>query len=63
MLIFRGKSGKVSDAFICFTGKDIYRYSKRIKRASQQLNTSEPGLAGDVIYNRDVLKWRKFANS
>ncbi|MDQ8750506.1 SusD/RagB family nutrient-binding outer membrane lipoprotein [Elizabethkingia miricola] len=36
---------------------------KELKEASQQLNTSEPGLAGDVIYNRDVLKWRKFANS
>ena len=31
---------------------------KELKEASQQLNTSEPGLAGDVIYNRDVLKWR-----
>ena len=42
--------------FVCLQEKIYTDILKRIKRGSQQLNTSEPGLAGDVIYNRDVSK-------
>lgn len=36
---------------------------KELKEASLQLNTATKGPAGDLIYNGDVAKWKKTANS
>ena len=37
---------------------------KELKEASLQINVSAPGyISGDNIYDGDMLKWRKFANS
>jgi hypothetical protein len=43
--------------------KEIYNdFFKELKEASAQLNSSLP-LEGDLIYNGNVDKWKKFANS
>ena len=43
--------------------EDIYNdFFKELKEASAQLNSSLP-LAGDLMYDGNVEKWKKFANS
>ncbi|TDB65965.1 SusD/RagB family nutrient-binding outer membrane lipoprotein [Arundinibacter roseus] len=34
-----------------------------LKMANEKLSTSGPGISGDILYNGDILKWKKFANS
>ncbi len=34
-----------------------------LKLANEKLSVSGPPIAGDVLYNGDILKWKKFANS
>lgn len=36
---------------------------KELKEASIQINENELGVKGDIIYDGDMVKWRKFANS
>lgn len=43
---------------------EIYQdFIKELKEARDQLNPAQTGAQGDVIYNGDVEKWQKFANS
>jgi hypothetical protein len=34
-----------------------------LKTANEKLSVSGPAVAGDILYNGDILKWKKFANS
>lgn len=34
-----------------------------LKLANEKLTVGGPAISGDIIYNGDVLKWKKFANS
>jgi Starch-binding associating with outer membrane len=34
-----------------------------LKLANEKLTVGGPAIAGDIIYNGDILKWKKFANS
>jgi hypothetical protein len=34
-----------------------------LKTANEKLSTTGPAVAGDILYNGDILKWKKFANS
>ncbi len=34
-----------------------------LKLANEKLKVGGPAIAGDIIYNGDILKWKKFANS
>jgi len=34
-----------------------------LKTANQKLTVSGPAVSGDILYNGDILKWKKFANS
>jgi hypothetical protein len=44
--------------------KDIYRdLVKELKEASSLINADDPGVEGDVIYNGDMVRWKKFAHS
>ena len=36
---------------------------KELTEASQQINTSERGVVGDIIFNGDMSAWKMFANS
>jgi hypothetical protein len=44
--------------------QDIYHgIINELDSALTQLNESGPAISGDVIYNNDITKWKKFANS
>jgi hypothetical protein len=44
--------------------KDVYfALLDDLKAAQASLNTSGPVIAGDIIYNGNIGKWKKFANS
>ena len=34
-----------------------------LKTANEKLSVSGPAVSGDILYNGDILKWKKFANS
>ncbi len=34
-----------------------------LKLANEKLSVTGPAIAGDILYNGDILKWKKFANS
>jgi hypothetical protein len=34
-----------------------------LKTANDKLSVTGPAIAGDILYNGDILKWKKFANS
>ncbi len=34
-----------------------------LKTANEKLSVSGPAIAGDIVYNGSILKWKKFANS
>lgn len=34
-----------------------------LKEANEKLKVGGPAVSGDIIYNGDILKWKKFANS
>ncbi|AWV99243.1 SusD/RagB family nutrient-binding outer membrane lipoprotein [Arcticibacterium luteifluviistationis] len=34
-----------------------------LKEANEKLSVDGPTVAGDILYNGDILKWKKFANS
>ncbi|MGM9506465.1 SusD/RagB family nutrient-binding outer membrane lipoprotein [Larkinella sp. GY13] len=36
---------------------------KDLKTANEKLSVTGPGIAGDILYGGDILKWKKFANS
>lgn len=36
---------------------------KDLKTANEKLSVTGPGIAGDIVYGGDILKWKKFANS
>ncbi|WP_421826799.1 SusD/RagB family nutrient-binding outer membrane lipoprotein [Larkinella sp.] len=44
--------------------KDVYyQVFKELTEASAQLTTAESGPSGDILFNGDVTKWKKFANT
>jgi hypothetical protein len=44
--------------------KDVYfALLDDLKAAQADLNPSGPAIAGDIIYNNNILLWKKFANS
>jgi hypothetical protein len=44
--------------------KDVYfAILDDLKSAQTSLNASGPAIAGDIIYNNNIAKWKKFANS
>ena len=36
---------------------------KDLKEANEKLKVGGPSISGDILYNGDILKWKKFANS
>ena len=43
---------------------DIYNsLIEELFNASNMINVSQPGVKGDIIYDGDMLKWKRFANS
>ena len=34
-----------------------------LKEANEKLKVSGPAVSGDILYNGDIMKWKKFANS
>jgi hypothetical protein len=46
------------------TQKDVYvGLLSDLTQAAGQLNVANGSIAGDVVYNGDIAKWKKFANS